>query len=74
MGRSLLFGIKVMLVSFLLMSDFSWFFTKSNFLPSDNFQELPTNLTMTLIKALEIRSNVCDDFSGLILFNKVERR
>ncbi len=56
------------------MSDLSWFLSKSDLLPSDNLQKLPTNFSMTLIKAFEIRSNVCNNLCWLILLDKVEGR
>ena len=62
----------MMLMSFLLMSDLGWLFSESYFLPSDNFQEFPADLAMTFIETLEVRSNICDDFCGLILFYKIK--
>lgn len=63
-----------MLVGFLFMSNFSRLLTESNLLPSDNLQEFPTNFTMTLIKTLEIGSDVCNNFGRLIFLYKVKSR
>lgn len=67
-GRYWKFGVNVMLLNFLFMPHFCWLFSKRDFLSPDNFQNLPAYFSMIFIKTFQVRSDICNYLSWLVLF------